>query len=310
MTRILYFLFTLHIPEKFRSFPACLFLPRDFFLSRPAIVVLAALVLLCVNLYFQSDGVQQRIRDSRRTGARRAKSRSEQHVFALERFVIRGITVPDPTNANMNFAEAEACAFALRLATRGADALSSPNARCSSRKWSCASGKWRVGHSLGPPTRRSSRGARREAADSGKGVSFRTELQNVRLRGGTIVCHQFEKPRDRHPREDQHRANIAPDRSAVGHLEIGRSDFFGALKPRKIGGPFTWDGNNLDFPEIQGFLAGGKLTGKYLMQTREQPSFTLALQLSGVLLRKLAEEAQVEPGKTEGFLQGSLDIDW
>ena len=35
MTRILCFLFTLHIPEKFRSFPACSFLPSVFFLSRP-----------------------------------------------------------------------------------------------------------------------------------------------------------------------------------------------------------------------------------------------------------------------------------
>jgi type II secretion system protein N len=64
----------------------------------------------------------------------------------------------------------------------------------------------------------------------------------------------------------------------------------------------------LDLPDIQGSLSGGKLIGKYRVESSEQPSFVLALQLTGVLLRKLAEDAQLEPGKTEGVLQGSVNL--
>jgi hypothetical protein len=41
----------------------------------------------------------------------------------------------------------------------------------------------------------------------------------------------------------------------MGIFEVGKADFFNSLKPRKIGGPFTWDGKVLDFPDIQGSLA-------------------------------------------------------
>jgi hypothetical protein len=95
----------------------------------------------------------------------------------------------------------------------------------------------------------------------------------------------------------------------MGIFEVGKADFFNSLKPRKIGGPFTWDGKVLDFPAIQGSLAGGKLNGNYRIASGDKPSFVLGLQVSGVLLRKLAEEAQLAPGKTEGILQGSVDLE-
>jgi hypothetical protein len=282
---------------------------KRFLFIAAGIIVLAALVLLCVNLYLQSDGVQQRIRDSaERALGGEVKIRSSMYL-PWSGFVIRGITVPDPTNANINFAEAEALRirFALRPLAEGRFVITECTVfqpklvvrQLENGEWVIPLGRERVEATEVP----------KEAPTTpGKGASFRTELQNIRLRGGSIVFLNAKNRAIVSLDKTNISANIAPDRSAAGTFEIGRSDFFGSLKPRKIGGPFTWDGNNLDIPEIQGLLAGGKLTGKYHMQTREQPGFTLALQLSGVLLRKLAEDAQVEPGKTEGFLQGSLDM--
>jgi AsmA-like C-terminal region len=282
---------------------------KRFLFIAAGIIVLAALVLLCVNLYLQSDGVQQRIRDSaERALGGEVKIRSSMYL-PWSGFVIRGITVPDPTNANINFAEAEALRirFALRPLAEGRFVITECTVfqpklvvrQLENGEWVIPLGRERVEATEVP----------KEAPTTpGKGVSFRTELQNIRLRGGSIVFLNAKNRAIVSLDKTNISANIAPDRSAAGTFEIGRSDFFGSLKPRKIGGPFTWDGNNLDIPEIQGLLAGGKLTGKFHMQTREQPGFTLALQLSGVLLRKLAEDAQVEPGKTEGFLQGSLDM--
>ena len=282
---------------------------KRFLFIAAGIIVLAALVLLCINLYLQSDGVQQRIRDSaERALGGEVKIRSSMYL-PWSGFVIRGITVPDPTNANINFAEAEALRirFALRPLTEGRFVITECTVfqpklvvrQLENGEWVIPLGRERIEVTEVP---------KEAPTTSRKGVSFRTELQNVRLRGGSIVFLNAKNRAIVSLDKTDISAKIAPDRSAAGTFEIGRSDFFGSLKPRKIGGPFTWDGNNLDFPEIQGSLAGGKLTGKYHMQTREQPSFTLALQLSGVLLRKLAEDAQVEPGKTEGFLQGSLDM--
>ena len=134
------------------------------------------------------------------------------------------------------------------------------------------------------------------AATATKGISFKAELQNARLRGGSIVFLNAKNRAIVTLEKTDISAKVAPDRSATGTFEIGRSDFFGSLKPRKVGGAFTWDGKALDLPDIEGSLAGGKLAGKYRVETSEQPSFALALQVTGVLLRKLAEDAQIEPG--------------
>jgi hypothetical protein len=57
-----------------------------------------------------------------------------------------------------------------------------------------------------------------------------------------------------------------------------------------------------------GLACRRKTYGKYRVEGNEEHAFLLGLQLSGVALRKLAEDAQLEPGKTEGTLQGSIDL--
>ena len=260
-------------------------------------------MLLCVNLYLQSGGVQQRIRDSaQRALGGEVNIRSSMYL-PWSGFVIRGITVPDPTNANINFAEAEALRirFALRPLMKGRFVIT----ECTVFQPKLVvrqleNGEWVI------PLGRERVEVRRGAQGNADNVRERRLFQRPSCKTCDFVAEASSFSMQKTARSSplirpDISANIAPDRSATGTFEIGRSDFFGSLKPRKIGGPFTWDGNNLNFPDIQGSLAGGKLTGKYHMQTREQPSFTLALQLSAVLLRKLAEDAQVEPGKTEGI---------
>jgi hypothetical protein len=282
---------------------------KRFLFVVAGLIALAAVVLLCVNLYLQSGGVQQRIRDSaqRALGAE-VKVRSTMYL-PWSGLVIRGITVPDPENPSVNVAEAEALRirFALRPLTEGRFLIT----ECTVFKPKLVirqleNGDWVV--PLGGQRVEVAEAPKESPTTPAKGISFKAELQSVRLRGGSIV---FLNAKDRAiVTLDRTNiiARIAPDHSATGTFEIGRSDFFSSLKPRNIGGPFTWDGKVLDFPDIQGSLAGGKLTGKYHVESSEQPHFTLALQLSGVLLRKLVEDAQVEPGKTEGVLQGSLDL--
>jgi type II secretion system protein N len=282
---------------------------KRFLFVVAGLLVLAAIILLCINLYLQSGGVQQRIRDSaQRALGTEVKIRSTMYM-PWSGLVIRGITVPDPRNASVNFIEAEALRirFALRPLTEGRFVIT----ECTLFKPKLVvrqqeNGEWVV--PLGRGRAEVVEAPKESPTAPGKAVSFKTELQNVRLRGGSIVFLNAKNRAIVTLERTNVSARVAPERSAAGTFEIGRSDFFSSLKPRKIGGPFSWDGKSLDFPDIQGSLAGGKLNAKYRLETGEQPAFVLALQLSGVLLRKLAEDAQVEPGKTEGFLQGSLDL--
>jgi type II secretion system protein N len=282
---------------------------KRFLFVVAGLLALAAIVLLCINLYLQSGGVQERIRDSaQRALGTEVKIRSTMYM-PWSGLVIRGITVPDPRNASVNFIEAEALRirFAFRPLTEGRFVIT----ECTLFKPKLVvrqqeNGEWVI--PLGRGRVEVAEAPKESPTAPGKAVSFKTELQNVRLRGGSIVFLNSKNRAIVTLERTNISARVAPGRSAAGTFEIGRSDFFSSLKPRKIGGPFSWDGKSLDFPDIQGSLAGGKLNAKYRLETGEQPAFVLALQLSGVLLRKLAEDAQVEPGKTEGFLQGSLDL--
>ena len=272
-------------------------------------LVAAAIVLLCINLYLQSDGVEQRIRDAAlQSLGTEVKIRSTMYT-PWSGLVLRGISVADPTNANFNIVDATA----LRLRFSFAPLLKNRFVitECTLFEPKLIIRQLENGDWLIPlaPARAQAPDAWKEASPStAKETSFKVELQQFRLRSGNIVFLNAKNRAivtlDRADISSQ----IASNHSATGIFEVGKADFFNSLKPHKIGGPFTWDGKVLDFPDIQGSLAGGKLNGNYRIEIGDKPSFVLGLQVSGVLLRKLSEEAQLEPGKTEGILQGSVDL--
>ena len=81
---------------------------KRFFSIAAGFLVATAIVLLCINLYLQSDGVQQRIRDAAlRSLGTEVKIRSTMYT-PWSGLVLRGISVADPTNANLNIVEATA----------------------------------------------------------------------------------------------------------------------------------------------------------------------------------------------------------
>ena len=81
---------------------------KRFLFIAAGVLVAAAIVLLCVNLYLQSDGVQQRIRDAAvRALGTEVKIRSSMYT-PWSGLVLRGISVPDPANANPSVVEATA----------------------------------------------------------------------------------------------------------------------------------------------------------------------------------------------------------
>lgn len=282
---------------------------KRFLFIAAGVLAAAAIVLLCINLYLQSDGVQQRIREAaaRSLGAE-VKIRSTVYT-PWSGFVLRGISLPDPTNANLNIVEATALRVRFALAPLLDRRFVITECTLFEPKLivrQLENGDWLI-LTPSPPTQAPATSSE-PPPSTAKAASFKAELQHFRLRGGNVVFLNSKNRAVVILERTNISGKFAPDRSAAGVFEIGRANLFDSLKPRKIGGPFTWDGKILDLPTIQGTLAGGKLTGKYRVESNEQPAFVLGLQLADVLLRKLAEEAQLEPGKTEGVLQGSLNL--
>ncbi len=282
---------------------------KRFLFIAAGVLAAAAIVLLCINLYLQSDGVQQRIRDAaiRSLGAE-VKIRSSMYT-PWSGLVLRGISVPDPTNANLNVAEAVALRIRFSLFPLLNRRFVITECTLFEPKLivrQLENGDWII--PLPQYRTQVAEAAREPSLATGKGATFKAELQNFRLRGGNVVFLNAKNRAIVTLERTDISGQITLDGSAAGIFEIGRADLFSSLKPRKIGGPFTWNGKVLDLSEIQGSLAGGKLIGKYRVESSEEPSFVLGLQLTDILLRKLVEEAQLEPGKTEGVLQGSIEL--
>lgn len=268
-----------------------------------------ALVLLCINLYLQSGGVQQRIRAAvERSLGTEIKIRNTSYT-PWGGLSLRGLSIPDPTAPERNIIEAQGLRvrFLLwpllqqRFVVREG-LLIEPTLIVRQT----ADGNW----ILPLPSRRPKdvEVPAAPAAPSIKGPSFRGELERVRLTEGTVVFIDAKSRPVLSLEKVDVEAKMLEGGKAEGTFYVARMEVSGSLKPNKIGGPFSWDGKVLDFPAIQGMLAGGNLSASYRLDIGKEPSYALAASLEGVLLKKLVEDAHVEPGKTDGQLRGTLNL--
>lgn len=281
---------------------------KRFLFVAAAIAAVIALVLLCINLYLQSGGVQQRIRAAaERALGSEVKIRSTSYT-PWGGLNLRGLSIPDPTAPQRNMVEADGLRVRFPLMPLFQQRfvvteciLIEPTLvarQTPDGNWILPLG--RQPKEVVPPTE--------PAGPSIKGPSFKAELQRVRLAEGTIVFIDSNSRTVLSLDKVDIEARINEGRTAEGTFYIARMQVSTSLKPNKIGGPFTWDGSVLDMPAIKGFLAGGNLTGSYRLVASGEPSFALNAQLDGVLLKKLVEDANVEPGKTDGKLQGAVEL--
>lgn len=286
---------------------------KRFLIVLAAFVVAGAVILLCINLYLQSKDVQQRIREAavRSLGA---EVKIESTNFTpWNGLVVRHITIPDPMNPAQNMVDAKALrirfAWLPLLEQRFVVtelALFEP--KIFVRQMS--SGDWLV--PLPPPPQAivalEETATAAEPKTKGTKSSFRAELQGVHLRDGQVAFINAKGMTVLFLEKAEFKADIAPDLSAKGTFNVERLDLGGRLRPRKISGPFTWDGIAFDAPDIKGSLSGGKIAASYKVTALNNPQFTLKLLLDQIELKKLFDDAYVDPGQTEGKLQGVLDL--
>lgn len=283
---------------------------KRFLIGVAALAAVFAVVLLCINLYLQSSGVQQRIRNATLQAlGTEVKIRSTSYT-PWGGLVLRGLSVPSAAPADPNVIEAEALRIRFSLFPLLRQKFVVTECTLSAPRLlvrQLEDGSWVV--PLPPP--RTPEIPLTPGAPVGpalKGPSFKAELQRFRLVNGTIVFLDAKTRTVLKLDKSNIDARVAPDQTAKGNFEVGVVEIANAIKPQHIAGPFTWDGKALDLPDIKGDLAGGSLAGKYRLLAGAEPSFTLDVKLDHVLLKQLALDAHVDPGQTDGYLRGTLDL--
>ncbi len=286
---------------------------KRFLFFAAAALVAAAIVLLCVNIYLQSAGVQERIRASAARSLGTDLKIGSTLYTPWDGLVLRGLRIADP-GANGD-AIVEAAALRIRFAMFPLFqrrfvvkelALFEPELIVRQME----NGEWLVPL---PPARTPEiaippGGAPEVPPPSAKPASFKAELQRFRIGGGTIVFLDAKSRPVLKLEKSNIDARISSDAAATGTYRIGHADFASALHPRRIEGTFTWNGHALELPDITGNLAGGEISGNFRLENGAEPAFAFALQFAGVQLKRLALESKIDSSKTDGTLIGSIGL--
>jgi len=282
---------------------------KRFLIGAAILLAVPALILLCINVYLQSAGVQDRVRAAA-ADAMGVELRIRSTAYTpWEGLVLRDLSIPDSTTENFN--AVEAAALRIRFSLLPLLQKRFVVTECTLFEPRLVIRQLENGNWVVPLTRRvkvpTDVNVPTTPGPEG-GPSFTAELQRIRIGSGQIALIDARNRTVLLLERTDIDAALTPEMRAEGIVSIARMKLGDSLRLRRIESPFTWDGSALDVPQIQGELAGGQFLGSYHLQTGETPAFALTAELKDVLLRKLADEAGIEPGKTDGQLQGTLSL--
>jgi uncharacterized protein involved in outer membrane biogenesis len=279
-------------------------------LGAGALCLVLALLLLVVNLYLQSDGVQGRIKQAAATslgGDVRIKS---TFFTPWGGFVVGGISLPDPERPEISILEARELRIRFALLPLVTGRLVITQVLLMDPTLIARQREDRTWVMLVPPPPEPKIAVTvPESASRGGGArSLSVEVRTVAVRGATIAFVDAMGRTLLRAEKADCEARIGESKTCEGAFDIGRLTLGQALRPRKISGPFHWDGKVLSLPKIAGMLAGGSLDGSYTLATGDEPRFKFQLALAGVKLVKLIEEAGGNADGASGLLRGTIEL--
>jgi uncharacterized protein involved in outer membrane biogenesis len=137
--------------------------------------------------------------------------------------------------------------------------------------------------------------------------SYKIEVQSFAIEnGGIIVRDPLGKPGLKFEKI-QLRTQIESNAEQSGHVSIGTIGLARSLFIRDFSAPFSRANGVLTLPDFRGELAGGTLAGNFQF---EEAASVINLQsaLQGVVVPQLLQEAGFSPGRSSGVLQGALKL--
>ncbi len=95
-------------------------------------------------------------------------------------------------------------------------------------------------------------------------------------------------------------SEILPDRSVTGSFRIVETAVGALVHPRNVKGTFTWKAGHLVIPDLVADWAGGKLTGA--VEVEQGKDFSVHAVADDVLIKQLAADAGINGDGTRGRL--------
>lgn len=308
------------------------------------VVALAAVLLLGVNLYVQSQGTQARIQQElsqRLDTTLRIGRISVTPWFGLK---LSGITIPQAEGSGTgNFLEAKTFRLRIRFSSLFSERLVIKEVSLVEPVvvWpQNADGKWRLPGESRPPAPSSSPGPRLDspiaqgsagaatsansaAASSApppsppdlatepedtKSGRFTPEIRRVQLIGGQF---QFLDAKGKLvARFDgvQFRSNFRNAAELRGNASIAKTSLRDRFFLEELRSPLVYDATALEFSQISAHSAGGEITGRFLMQPQAQDSpFQTTVAFHDLQADRLVAQAGGPAGMITGRIEGRLD---
>lgn len=276
------------------------------------LAVLAAVVLLSVNLYLQSDGVQTRIREAATRALGAPVEVQKSHFTPWGGFVVGGISIPDPSRPENELLRAKALRFRFALFPLLAGRIDISEVRLEEPVLIARQSddkRWVV--LVPPPPARDipvTLPGEEVAAGGRPGKSFQVSVRAIRVKGAKILFIDRIGRTVLKIEDAEANARLSDNRTTSGDFKLPTVVIMHSLKPRGLRGTFTWNGETFDLPDLEGMLGGGRLTGSYRLGTKPGTTFRATLGLDGAKLKKLADEAGAPPDGTAGTLKAAAEV--
>lgn len=299
-----------------------------------AIAVVVIVALVGVNLYLQSDDVQQRIRVATQDALGAPVQVKRTLYTPWSGLTLSGLSVSPYEKPSPNLLEAaefsvrfELLPLLERRLVIGQINLSEPILALRQR----ADGKWAI-RPPAPPQVIVSVDVPPQTSDlppasppipspqASPGISIResprqpdyvVELKKMGIRNGKVL---FSNDRGRPiavGSEISVTAQMRSPANAEGTFRVGKMEFYEAIKPTSLVGKFSMIDGVLTISEISCDLAQGKITGQINVQfpPQNEPRFVVSAEATGVSIPRLLEEATGESVGASGKVAARIHVE-
>ena len=288
-------------------------LGKSFLIALGAVLALAAIGVLAINLYVQSAGTQARIQRELSTALHVPVRMTGTTLTPWGGLKITGVTVPQPDPAHPgSFFEASSFAafFQWTPLLRHRLVVTQVSVNDPKVAWyQNANGKWELPTDEERKTPEPTASAKPPGAPREKSEPLEVLIDHLRVNRGAFVFL------------DQHGARVAAfSEVQVDSPKLGAGGTQGRASSSKaalrdtiffenVRTPFSFAAGDLSLNGLEAGLAGGTLHGDLKIRTTEKHSpFTADVRFDGVNLDTLLAEAGGVPGRATGTLAGWLDL--
>lgn len=316
-------------------------LSRFLLIGLGAVVALAIVLLLAVNLYVQSQATQARIQQELSQRLNTPLHIRQISVTPWGGLKLSGITIPQTTSsATGDFLEANTFRLRIRFASLFSQRLVIKEVSLIKPKvvWvQNADGKWRLPEatpsSAQPPTAtepalpsaqtedrlsrpsgttaQTSPPAARPApveSEAEKDRAFVPEIRRVNLADGAFhFLDQSGKVVARFTGVD-FRSSLRSATALRGTIKIEKTSLRDRFFLEHLRSPLQYDPTVLDFSNVSAEAAAGRITGSFSMRPQEKESpFTARIKFRDLQADRIVTEAGGPKGMVRGRLEGTLE---